>query len=198
MNFDDIQSVWNTPANQMDTETARQLKQALAQRLRRQRRTEIVWLLWTGFLLTVITVQVGNWVFLSGKFRLSADWLLLPLLIVPWTLLVSFSRRFFTRRNAEASRSIPDALRVALSENRAAQAKHKAIAALQLVFVLILPLLMYQLHLAGKASVRELVCMAILFGGALAVAAGLMAFKYFRRLRPEQKRMETLLRSYEH
>ncbi|HYC70753.1 MAG TPA: hypothetical protein VEB66_06070 [Opitutaceae bacterium] len=198
MNEQDIHSAWNSGANRLDRAAALQLKDELVRRLRRQRWRELAWLAWTCLLLTVLSALLVPWLVFHGRFDPRTDWVLVPLLGLPWGFAIHFVRQFRRRRAAaaRAALSIQDALRAAEAENRAAAATLRRVALLQGLFALLLPVAIHQLHAAGKVSGRELGQMAFLFGGILAGGAAFVGLKYFREVRPEGARLAGLLESY--
>lgn len=199
MNHDDIQSAWNSGANRPAPAAAALLKDSLVRQLRRERWRDLAWLAWTCLLLGILTAHLFPWFVFHGRFIPRTDWMLVPLLALPWGFVLFFLRRFLARRPgaAAADRSVLDALRAAQAQNRAAATTLKGVWLLQAVFVLLLPFVVHQLHADGKVAGRELGQMAFLFGGAIAAGAGFVAVKYFRVVRPEAARLAALLRSYE-
>ena len=66
-----------------------------------------------------------------------------------------------------------------------------------LVAVPVLALCLIQLHSAGKASLRELLCMAGFLGGMLALSASVVFGRFWFRLVPDGKKLQALLRQFE-
>lgn len=198
MNEHDIASAWNSGANRPDPAATLQLKEELVRRLRRQHWRELAWLAWTCLLLTALSVHLVPWLVFHGRFDARTDWVLVPLLALPWGFTLYFVREFRARRagSAAAADSIQAALRTAARENVAAATTLKLVATLQGLFVLLLPVVIQQLHAAGKVQGRELIQMVFLFGGCLLGGFAFVLLKYFREVRPEGARIARLLEAY--
>ncbi|HEY0943786.1 MAG TPA: hypothetical protein VGD81_00905, partial [Opitutaceae bacterium] len=135
----------------------------------------------------------------QGPLALAGQWALWPLLLLPWSAAIHFLRKFL-REGAPPKSSIPplrDALLTARQGNRAERRRLAVIAILLGALAPITAVAIRQLHLAGKASVNEAWSMALVFGLALALGGGSVAWRYRRRLVPERRRLESLLRDLE-
>jgi hypothetical protein len=194
MNFDDLKQIWNGPLNQWPAEGQQLLARHFAKELARRRRFQAVWLGWTFLALAGITFLALR-AMASHRVDLELEWVLFPLLLVPWAFAFHFLRRFLEGRSGapRGVLSVTDALRAALQSNRSAQRRLKLMGILFALMVPMLALAMRQLQLAGKASLSEVISMGVLFAGVLALSAAGMAARLFVRLRPQQRRLESLL-----
>lgn len=194
MNLNEIQSLWNSPSNQVpDTEHERLARQFVRQMIRR-RRFESIWLIITFAWLTVISVLAFRNL-AGGKLSPSIEWAVFPLLLVPWAFAIHFLRRYL-KPPVSASRGespVAESFRAALFSTHAEQSQLKWVAALWLILVPVLIVAARQLESAGKVSPRELECMMVFFGGAFLVSGLGIAIRYFGWLSPRRRRLVGLL-----
>lgn len=192
MNLNEMQNLWNAPQNNLPSDGRQQLAAQFARQMIRRRRFQSIWLINTFVWLTIITV-VAAWSFAAGRAMPRAEWGLFPLLLLPWSLAI-----YFWRQHLKPAKSgelpVTDSFRAALDANRTEMSHLKLAASLLVVMIPVLALVMRQLQAAGKVSGREFTSMAVFFGAALLVGAGGMAIRYFVRLQPRQKSLETLLK----
>src|SRR6187455_964736 len=93
MNLNEMQSVWNSPRNNLPTEEQQRLVAQFTRQMLRRRRFQAIWLTHTFVALTVITI-IATWSIAVGKTRLEEQWAMLPLLTAPWLFAFHFLRRF--------------------------------------------------------------------------------------------------------
>jgi hypothetical protein len=194
MNLNEMQSAWNSPRNNLPTEEQQRLARQFTRQMIRRRRFQALWLINTFVWLTVIT-GLAIWTIAVGKAKPGQEWGLFPLLIVPWAFALHFLRRHLkpVSTPARGEFSIADSLRAALGSNRTEQSHLKRVAALFAIMIPLLALSMQQLHAVGKASSRELISMAVLFGGILLLSGAGIAARYFGRVLPQQRQLNALL-----
>jgi len=199
MNINHIHSLWNSGANQPTPDDVAQLKSRLVHRLKIKRIVEIAWLCWTILLLIAATTIAARTMFFSDRFAFLSEWAVIPLLVLPWICAAFFLRNYRARRAGfiAADESIANAIRAAVADNRARQTKSKAVGVLLLVTALVLPLVIHQLSSVGKVSSREAVSMAVFFAAILITSGTVVALKFYRSLRPEESRLDALLREYD-
>ena len=118
-----------------------------------------------------------------------------PLLILPWVFAVHFLRKLLQQAPPSngIELSIAEALRIALAANQAEQRHLKLVGLLFILFTPLLSSAIHHLHGIGKISHRELTSMATLFAGALLLGAIGISTRYFARVLPQQKRINSLL-----
>lgn len=199
MTYDDLYAEWNSPANRPSAAETTRLIAELIHRVRRRRSLEKAWLIWSVIALTLITALAGwNLVHPTGTGTTPA-WTLVPLIVAPWlVILVSLrSRARRAKPPAAATWPIREALALSYAENQAERRRLQRIAGL---FVVMMPLLWFailQLERAGKLAPHELRSMVATFAIALLAGASAVAWRYFRVLGPEKRRLDELLRAYD-
>jgi hypothetical protein len=194
MNSNEMQNVWNSPFNNLSPHQQEQLAGQFVRQMNRRRRFQSIWLITTFAWLTIITLM-AFWTVGVGQTKLTREWALLPLLIVPWVFAVYFLRSYLKSSAQPSQGAVPiiDSLRAALASNLNHQWRLKIVGGLYVLLIPALALAMRQLQAAGKVSGHELTSMAVLFGGALVISAAAIAALFFGRLAPQQKRLEVLL-----
>ena len=199
MNFAELQTIWNSPANRPNPAQREKLTQQLLAWVRQQRRHQLIWLAWTFAALTGITSFAAWLLFATGKVDLGTEWALLPLLLVPWCFAFLFLKRFLKPADPLTSGDVPiaDALTRALKANEAAQFRLRAVGALYTIFIPILAISIWQLHAAGKASAREIFSMAVFFGSVLLLCGAGVFARYRFRLKPQHEHLKSLLHHYQ-
>lgn len=198
MNFDELQSDWNSPRNNLPSEQQRALAEKFSHQMARRRRFQSFWLVHAFVWLTLIT-GLAIWMVVVGKASPTQEWGLFLLLLAPWGFAIHFLRRHLQPPTpiARGESPVKDSLSAALISNRTHQSHLKLVG---LLFVIMIPLLvvaMQQLHAVGKLSARELMSVAIFFAATLLVCGAGIAAQYVGRLLPQQKQLEDLLRHFE-
>jgi hypothetical protein len=198
MNLDELQKVWNSTMNSPSTDQRREIITQFNSALRRRRRRELAWLVWTFSVLTVLTAFVGWVVFGTDKVQLSAEWGAIPLLLIPWVFACIFLRRFLrqTGLTTRGDMTISDSLAAALSVNRSERSKLKTVGVMYLIALPIMAFSIWQLHSVGKVSSRELISMVTFLGGALALSACALLAKYRFSLVPKGQKLKALLSQF--
>lgn len=197
MRLDELERLWKSNVNGPSADERRELTERFTARLRRRRRQDLAWLVWTFIVLSVLTVFVGWIVFGTDKMDLSAEWASIPLLLVPWSFAVVFLRRFL--RDEPIHRgdvTIRDSLTMALTANARKRTKLKTLGVMYAIVLPVLAMSVWQLHSVGKVSGRELVSMGIFFGTALTLGAGAVLAKYWISVVPEGRKITTLLAQF--
>jgi hypothetical protein len=194
MNLNEMQNVWNSPRNNLPTEAQQSLANQFARQMIRRRRFQSFWLINTFVWLTLITVLAVRMLAI-GQTTPGQEWGLFPLLLVPWGFAIHFLRRYLkpVLPITRGETPIVDSLRAALASNQETRSHLKLVGVLYVIMIPLLALAMRQLHAVGKVSERELVSMAVFFGGVLLVGGIGIAARYFIRLQPQQKRLTALL-----
>jgi hypothetical protein len=193
MNFNEMQNAWNSPSNNLPTEQQRQLAKRFTRQMNRRRRFRTVWLVNTFVSLTAITALAIRMLAI-GKVQPAQEWGLFPLLIIPWGFAIHCLRQHWKPSAAKSGDlSVLDSFRAALASNRSSQSHLKWIGALYLIVIPILAVTLRQLRQVGKISDRELTSMIALFGIALLAVAVGIALRYFAALRPQERKLDTLL-----
>lgn len=194
MTFDELQQDWNSSRNNVPTEQQRALIENFSRQMIRRRRFQAFWLIHTFVWLALIT-GLAVAMIATGKTSPAQEWGIFPLLMVPWVFAIHvlWENRKEVAPATCGDRAVGDSLTAALDSNRAAQMRSKWVGALYLVLVPLLGLAIQQLHTAGKVSPREMLSMAVFFGGTFLFCGAIIATRYFGRLRPQQRQLEGLL-----
>ena len=199
MNFTDIQHAWASPHNRPSAAEIEAHKTTLCTLLARRRRGFVALVATPTITLTAVTGALV-WRLLADEFfDLSHEWAALLLLALPWFALVGFIRhqRTHLARHPDYRRSLSSGLRALLDENRLARMRAKTLLVLHLASLPLVVLVARQLVAAGKARPHEAQSMLIFFGTVIVLALGALSAWLLRKLRPEQARLEALLRAYE-
>lgn len=202
MNYADIESLWQSPANQLPPEElARHQKRFLAD-LQKKHRGFLLFITSVIFTLTIIT---GRLVYVvttrsAGESPLSlpntwASFLLLTLTwIAPLILILQYRRH--RRKTAVDHPTLRDTAAALLSENRLSRFRLKLIACLHGLLLVLLPAVVWQLRASGRAG-DEIVFPAFVLWPAISSCILLTMFWYHqKRLRPRQEQLESLLKNY--
>ena len=194
MNPNEMQHAWNSPRNNLPTAEQQLLVDQFTRQMVHRRRFQAFWLIHNFIWLTIIT-GLAFLAIATGKTNLQQEWGLFPLLIVPWAFAIHFLRRYWKPVAPVAQGELPvaDSLQAALVSNRTEQSHLKLVGGLFAIMIPLLALSIQQLHAAGKVSARELVSMAVFFGGTLLLCGAGIAARYFTRLLPQQRRLDALL-----
>lgn len=198
MNFADLQKTWASAHNLPSSAELEAQKARLVRRLVGQRRGFYAFMAFPVTAMLVITALV-NWRAFGPGASGSDNWMGPLLLALPWAVVftVIWQQIAHHRRHADYGASIPASLRALLDANRRAQFRATLIMRVHFASVPLLALAMWQLEAAGKVRPHELRSMAAFFGGVIVVAVVGLLMVRARKLRPEQARLEALLRDYE-
>ncbi len=197
--MDPVEAVWSTQEKHAAQAVQRFAVDELIQGLRRRQRLRVVALV---YVLLAGLGTVGLVVHVAAT-RLAGDVVSLMAftpLLVPLLVLISWRVWTYTEEWREARRleaSVAAATRASLaavdSELRAA----RYLLLAQLFTAAVLPLALWREHALGVARPSHLLTQALLFGGMLALAAGVLRYRTVRVLRPRRERLRLLLEAVE-
>ena len=202
MNFDDIGKTWRSPHNQPSAAQLEKDKMKFLDDLRKRHRGEIVFMIW---ILAVLSILTGA--FVLHLFRpdpakppteLSREWGTIILLALPWATLAVFYKKFREHRvrHGHPERSIRASVEALLDESRTQSVRYKWAGRLNVAVALLLPLVAYQLRIAGKAG-DEIVAPACVVAPMVLLAICAAMLRYRRRvLLPRQQELQALLITY--
>lgn len=203
MNFADIQNAWQSPHNQPTAAQREKQKMEFIQTLQRRDRGFVIGLTLIFSGLVMVTLFVLRNQMIDGGTPKGIDfwreWSVVLLLALPWgaALWIVLRYRRMLARQGDYSGSIADSVRGLLEQNRFAQVRTRLILVLEVIVLPVLALVILQLEGVGKMRPHEAKSAAVFFGAAMLVAIGSMLWQLYRKLRPEEKRLATLLSSYE-
>ncbi|HRE79604.1 MAG TPA: hypothetical protein PLN52_01085 [Opitutaceae bacterium] len=203
MNYADIESLWQSPANQLPPEKLAHHQKRFLADLRKKHRG---FLLFISSVIVTLTLITGRLVYVfltrsSGENDLSlpntwASFLLLTLTwIAPLVLILHYRRH--RKKTAVDHPTLRDTVAALLSENRLSRFRLKLIASLHGLLLVLLPAVVWQLRSSGRAG-DEIVFPAFVLWPAISACILLIMFwHYQKRLRPRQRQLESLLKNYE-
>ena len=203
MNFADIENTWRSAHNRPDAIQLEKQKMKFVADLNRRRRGNLFFL---GLILSLLLVITGKVVLdvlwpdpTLDRVDLAREWGILPFFALPWIGWFCMARLHWRHyvRHPRIDTSISASVAALLDENRAERARTKLIAGLLVVSVVILPVIVYQLRVVGKAGDEILVPALVIYP---AYVVGMLVWSWFRhqrKLLPRKHELEALLKSYE-
>lgn len=202
MSFAEIENVWRSPRNRPSAAELEKQKKEFVADLRHRRRRSLGLLCLTFLPLAFITGKLAAHVFWPDP-RLDAvdlgrEWGVLPFFALPWIgwfYLVRLHWRHHVE-HAQDQRSIGASVAALLDENRAERTRCKAVGALLIASVVVLPLVVFQLRAVGKAGDEILLLAFVVYPAYVAGVLVWLAFHHRRKLKPRQHELETLLQAY--
>lgn len=203
MNFADIEHTWRSPHNRPPAAELEKHKMKLIADLRRRQRGFVIFISLVLTILVVLTAMIG-WQLIwpdsaRSRIEFSREWSVLLILALPWAAAIHFARQYRRHRASHEhyDRSIHDSVRALLDENRLSRTRVKIAASLHGVFLLVIPLVVYQLRAVGKAG-DEILVPAFVLWPIIAAGIGLaLLYHYRRKLLPAKRELEGLLTAYE-
>lgn len=196
MEFDRLEQAWRSEANTPDAQAQAYLMEELMHMLKARRRGETLLFAIPVAAMTLFTAIVGRSI-LMGRMNLEREWGALAMLGVCWLVLAAvFAAALLAKRPRGDGSPVRQTLEGMLAANRRARTNYKIFWMSLPVFLVPLLVSVTQLHDVGKATDRNIGQMLLLFGVALGASVGWNALRFFRVLKPEQKRLEGLLAEY--
>jgi hypothetical protein len=198
MDFDRLEQAWRSEANTPDAKAQAYLMEELMHALKTRRRGELLlFAIPTAAmaLFTAIAIRSA----LIGNTELGREWGAFGMLAVCWIVLAAvLVVGILMRRRGKAGGSpVRETLAAMLASNRAARANCRIFWMSLPVFMVPMLFAVDQLHEVGKATDRNSWQMLLVFGVALAASVGWNTGRYFMVLKPEGKRLESLLAEYQ-
>jgi hypothetical protein len=196
MEFDRLEQAWRSEANTPDARAQAYLMEQLMHTLKARRRGEILLFAIPVAAMTFFTGVAGRAI-LAGKVDLAREWGALAMLGVCWGVVVAvFIAGILAKRPRGDGSPMRQTLEVLLAANRRARVGFKIFLMSLPVFILPTLIGVFQLNAVGKATERNIGQMLLMFGVALAASLGWNALRFFKVLKPEQRRLEGLLAEY--
>lgn len=201
MNFAEIQNAWQSPHNQPAAAELEKQKMELVQTLHRRDRGFVIGMTLIVAALVLMTGLIVRNQMIGGSpdtIDFKREWSAIVFFGLPWfgAIWILLRYRRLLKQQGNYTGSIADSVSALLEQNRFAQAKTRLILILQAVSLPIIALVIYQLQAVDKMRPHEAISAAMLFGGAMLLALSCMLWELFRKLRPEQRRLEGLLTEY--
>lgn len=198
MEFEHLEAAWRSPANTPDDKAQAYLMEEVMKTLRDRRRDEVLLFAIPTIAMSIFTAiavraiaegrmdPVREW---GGLAMLGVCWLILAAVLVAGILLRH-------RRGADPG-SMRDTLAAMLAANRRARTNVRIFWMMLPVFLAPMLIGVTQLREVGKATERDAWQMLFVFGLALVSSVGWNMGRYFWVMKPEQRRLEALLKEYE-
>jgi MFS family permease len=199
MTFDDLVPAWSSASNSPDPAQVDRYKASVVKRLTKDHR-DFLWHVGMAAAMTIFLAgRFTEYLIRGGAFDLRHEWASIVFLLLPIGVAAVFLRGFIQhrRRHPRYDLSIVAALRAMLDENRLARLRLRVSMGVLTVAMALMPLMTYQLQLAGKQRPHEAASMLAVFGAAYVLAMGWQVWRYRRKLLPENARLQHLFESYQ-
>ena len=197
MEFERLEQAWRSQANIPDQQAQAYLMEQLMHALKTRRRGEILLLAIPVAAMTVFTAIVARSI-LVGQTDLGREWGAMAMLGVCWAMLAAVAVAALRARRPPGDGSpVRQALEALLAANRRARVNYRIFWMSLPVFLVPLLVAVVQLNQVGKTTDRNMWQMLLVFGVALGASVGWNALRFFKVLKPEQRRLEGLLQEYE-
>ncbi|WP_029914327.1 hypothetical protein [Caulobacter sp. UNC358MFTsu5.1] len=196
MEFDRLERAWRSEANTPDARAQAYLMEQMMQMLKARRRGETLLFAIPVAAMTLFTAIAAR-SFLTGRSDLAHEWGALAMLGLCWAVLAAvFFAALLVRRPRGDGSPMRQTLEAMLAANQRARINYRIFWMSLPVFILPTLIGLFQLNEVGKATDRNVWQMLLLFGVALAASLGWNALRFFKVLKPEQRRLEGLLKEY--
>ncbi|UAL11256.1 hypothetical protein [Caulobacter segnis] len=198
MEFEHLEAAWRSPANTPDDKAKAYLMEQVMRSLKARRRGELLFFAIPATAMTIFTAIAVQAVS-SGRMDVGREWGALGMLGVCWLVLVAVLTADVLLRHRRAPDSSPmrDTISAMLMANRRARTNVRIFWMMLPVFLAPMFTGVWQLRDVGKASDRDAWQMLFVFGVALIASVGWNTARYYWVMKPEQRRLEALLREYE-
>lgn len=196
MDFDRLEQAWRSEANTPDAKAQAYLMEELMLMLKARRRGETLLFAIPVAAMTFFTAIALKAAY-TGQMDASREWGSLAMLGVCWVMLGAvFVVGMMAKRPRREGQPMRQALEGMLAANRRARANCRIFWISFPAFMVPTLVAVMQLHEVGKATERDTGQMLLLFAVAVGASLGWNTLRYFRVLKPEQKRLEALLQDY--
>ena len=196
MEFDRLEQAWRSEANTPGAQAQAYLMEQLMHMLKARRRGEMLLALIPVAAMIFFT-GVAARAILIGRIDLAREWGALAMLGVCWAVLAAvLIAGVLAKRPRRDGSPVRQTLEAMLAANRRARANYRIFWISLPVFILPTLIGVFQLGEVGKATDRNIWQMLLVFGVALGASVGWNALRFWRVLKPEQRRLEGLLVEY--
>lgn len=193
----DLSSVWNSARNTPSSVEREQFVRETTKRLRRARRRQLAFLVWTGSVLALMTAgAVYGWIWRPAETRRA--WPLFTVLAAQWCVFLHWLRDIASggRKGSAAATGVRESLEALSRETE--RERRGQIGVLGL-FALVAPLVATAIrHLSdsGKMAPHEARSAGALFAAVILVAIIVIMARLFRIVLPRRRRLAVLLEQY--
>jgi len=198
MKFEALEAAWRSPDNTPDDKVRAYLMEEVMKTLRTRRRGEILLFLIPAIAMLIFTV-IASMAIVEGRMDPVREWGGLAMIGVCWLMLAAVLAASILLRHRRSADLPPmrDMLSAMLAANRRARTNVRIFWMMLPVFLTPMLVGVAQLREVGKATDRDAWQMLFVFGVALIASVGWNTGRYFWVMKPEQRRLEALLREYE-
>lgn len=198
MEFERLEAAWRTPANTPEAHAQTYLMEEFMKTLKARRRGEFLMFIVPATAMTIFT-GIAAQTLLEGRMDPGREWAALVMLGVCWLMLAAVLINGVIRRHRRSPQDSPmrDTLKAMLAANERTRSNMRTFLLLLPVFLVPMLFSVGQLLGTGKVSDRDAWQMLMVFGLALGSSVIWNLGRYFWVTRPEQRRLEELLREYE-
>ena len=195
MEFERLEAAWRSPANTPDDKVRAYLMEILMRTLKARRRGEILLFAIPATTMTIFTVIMARTI-AAGRMD---EWGALAMMGVCWLVLLGvFATGVLLRHRRQPGESaVLDTLKAMLAANRRARTNIRIFWMMLPVFLVPMVVGITQLREVGKATDRDAWQMLLVFGLAMVSSIGWNTGRYLWVMKPEQRRLEALLKGYE-
>ena len=199
MDFDTLERLWRSEANDRVSVAEAYLLEATIKTLKYRRKAFVIGMGLIGLALMTWSSALAYAVIVGKIADMSREWGALALLLVSWVafLIAIAQQRQHLNAYHERTAAMPEVLRALIDENRTGQSRVRMMGIALAVFTVVLAICQWQLYAVGKMEVRDVVQTSILFASALGLATIIQVVRYVHVLRPEGERLRRLLDQYE-
>jgi len=198
MEFEHLEAAWRSPANTPDDKVRAYLMEEVMHTLKARRRAEILLFAIPATAMTIFTVIMARTI-AAGHMDVGREWGALVMMAVCWMALLGvLAAGVLLRHRGKPSASpMLDTLKTMLASNRRARTNVRIFWIMLPVFLVPMLVGVDQLREVGKATERDSWQMLFVFGVALMASVGWNTARYYWVMKPEQRRLEGLLKEYE-
>jgi hypothetical protein len=192
----DLSSVWNSPRNTPSSVEREQFVRETTNRLRRARRRQLAFLVWTGSVLALMTAgAVYGWIWRPAETR--GAWPLFAVLAAQWCVFLHWLRDTAGgRKGSAAEAGVRESLEALARETERERRGQIAVLGLfAVVAPLVVSAILY-LGEVGKMAPHEALSAGALFSAVILVAITVIMARLFRIVLPRRRRLALLLEQY--
>jgi hypothetical protein len=192
-----LNEVWNSSGNAPAAAEADALARQALDTIRRARRRQIAFLVWTATALSAVTGgAVYAWAARGAAG--GAGWAVGLMLAAQWAAFVHFLRRTLAggRPPLAGDTSIRESLEALRRKADDDRRGLMVVLALYAVFAPLMAAALLHLREAGKMAPHEALSAAVLGAAVIVIGAAVVSVRLFRIVLPRRRRLEALLEQY--
>jgi hypothetical protein len=195
MDFERLEQVWRSQANRPSEALQARLMEELMSTLKTRRRTEALLAGIPLAAMTLLTVAASAVVLRGGD--TARSWLGLVMLGLCWIVMITAFWISFRARPRDDGQPLSETLSRLLARNRKARRNYHVFWLMAPVYLTPMWLEIGRLQADGRLEGGAGLEVYALCGLSLTAAIGWNTLRYFMALKPEQRRLESLLAEYQ-